>query len=71
MTNKELLVEIIEKSGLKKKHIAKTLNLTVAGLQKKINNDSEFKASEIEMLCELLNIKTAKMKDAIFFAKRV
>ena len=68
MTNTPLLVEYIEKSGYKRSYIAKCMGLNTYTLAMKINNESEFWASEIDALCELLNIDTdARM--AIFFAK--
>ena len=68
MTNTELLNEYIDKSGYKRAFIAKALGITAYGLALKINNKSEFKASEMTILCELLNISTED-KEAIFFAK--
>lgn len=68
MTNTSLLIEYIEKSGYKRSHIAKCMGLNSYTLAMKINNESEFKASEINTLCELMSIDTdARM--AIFFAK--
>lgn len=71
MTNTKLLEEKIAKSGLKKKYIAESLGLTGYGLQKKITNKTEFKASEIAKLCEVLNIESSEEKEEIFFAKVV
>ena len=68
MTNTSLLEQYIEKSGYKKSFIAAQLNLTSYGFTLKINNKSEFKASEMTILCKLLKIN-AKDKEAIFFAK--
>lgn len=68
MTNTSLLEQYIKNSGYKKSFIAKQLGITAYGLALKIYNRSEFKASEILVLCELLKIE-AKDKDAIFFAK--
>ena len=70
MTNKDLLEKYIDKSGYKKSFIAKKLGITSYGFLLKINNKSEFKATEIETLCTLLNISVAE-RMAIFFAKRV
>ena len=70
MTNTSLLMEYIEKSGYKMSFIAKQLGITAYGFSLKVNNKSEFKASEITILCKLLKI-SAKDKEAIFFAKRV
>lgn len=71
MTNtKELLLEI-DNSGLKKSWIADKLGLSYHGLQKKINNNNEFKASEIMTLCDILHITSAERREEIFFAHNV
>ena len=67
MTNTTLLNEYIDKSGYKRAFVAKALGITAYGFALKINNKSEFKASEMTILCELLNI-SAEDKEAIFFA---
>jgi hypothetical protein len=71
VTNTELLNQLIEESGLKKKYIAEQLGITGYGLQRKIENQSEFKSSEISILCNVLNITSLKQKEAIFFANQV
>ena len=68
MTNTALLNQLIKESGLKKKYIAEQLGITGYGLQKKIENLSEFKSSEISIMCDLLNINSLKQKETIFFA---
>lgn len=68
MTNTSLLEKYIDKSGYKKSYIAAQIGITAYGLNLKINNKSEFKATEIETLCELLNIDIED-RMAIFFAK--
>ncbi len=67
MTDTELLREKIENSGYKLQFIAKSLGLTYQGLLNKINNRSEFRASEIQELYDLLGL-TEKERVAIFFA---
>lgn len=67
MTDTELLREKIENSGYKLQFIAKSLGLTYQGLLNKINNQSEFRASEIQALYDLLGL-TEKERVAIFFA---
>lgn len=66
MTNVKMLKEKIEASGFKLTFIASKLGLTYQGFLNKINGESEFKASEIKGLCELLNIDIQE-KEAIFF----
>lgn len=69
MTNTELLNKKIEESGYKRNYIAKAIGLKSAyGLSKKINNETEFKATEINALCELLKIDSLEEKERIFFA---
>ena len=71
MTNSKLLRECIEKSGYKLNYIAKTLGLSAFGFANKINNVTEFKASEIEKLCTLLKITSLNDRQKIFFAQKV
>lgn len=67
MTNTKLLNEEIENSGLKKGFIASKLGLTRYGLQKKIENENQFKAGEINVLCAILKITSLEKKESIFF----
>ena len=67
MTNSSLLVQYIDKSGYKKSFIAKKLGISAYAFMLKVNNKSEFWASEITILCDLLNIP-AQDKESIFFA---
>lgn len=72
MTNTELLEKKITESGYKKSYIAKSIGLkSTFGLSNKIKNKTEFTASEINALCELLKIETLEEKEEIFFAVKV
>ena len=66
MTDTELLREKIKQSGYKIQFIAKTLGISYQGLLNKINNKSEFRAKEIQVLHDLLNL-TEDERVAIFF----
>lgn len=57
------------KAGLKYKFIAEELHITPYGLQKKIDNQTEFKGSEIGKLTEILNLSETERSN-IFFAKK-
>lgn len=70
MTNTSLLRKKIDESGYKLRFIAKQLGITYQGFLKKINNETEFKASEIQSLKELLNL-TDEERDMIFFTLNV
>lgn len=68
MTDTELLEEKINDSGFKKKYIAEKIGIAPYSLAKKINNITEFKTSEIHMLCTLLKINSLEDREKIFFA---
>lgn len=69
MTNTVLLEKLIKESGKKKKYLAEKVNLSGAGFRNCIINKAEFTASQIDILCEELNITSLKLKQAVFFAK--
>lgn len=68
MTNTALLNQLIAESGIKKAKIAAELGVTYASLWQKVHNKRDFKASEIQILCNLLGINTLQAKEEIFFA---
>lgn len=70
MTNTNLLRKKLDESGYKLRFIAKQLGITYQGFLKKINNETEFKASEIQSLKEILNL-TDEERDMIFFTVEV
>ena len=67
MTDSEALNKVIENSGLKLTFIARALKLSREGFYKKLNNQTEFKASEIVKMQEILNLSN-EQRDEIFFA---
>lgn len=69
MTNTSALRQKIEQSGLKYRFVAEMLGITPYGLQKKIENVTEFKASEISKLSKLLKLSAAEMTE-IFFCRK-
>ena len=56
MTDTKKLKDKIRDKGLKYSYVASRLGLTPFGFQKKVENDTEFKASENKKLYELHNI---------------
>lgn len=70
MTNSEMLSNEITESGITITAIAKKIGITREGFYKKLNNETEFKASEILALQKILNLSN-EMRDEIFFAKEV
>lgn len=69
MTNTELLDRLISDSGKKKRYLAEKVGLSRAGFRNCMINKAEFTASQIDILCIELNIKSLKQKEAVFFAK--
>lgn len=67
MTNSKLLKEKISQSGYKMKYIANRLEISYYSLAKKIDNITEFKASEIQAICNLLQLSREE-REIIFFA---
>ena len=66
MTDTKLLRDKIETSGYKLRFIAAKIGITYQSLLKKMNNESEFKASEIQALYVLLGLNEEE-REAIFF----
>ena len=69
MTDTNALRSIIADSGLKYKAIAEIMGLTPYALQMKIDNETEFKASEIDTLANTLGMDM-QQRDSIFFCKK-
>lgn len=70
MTDSKMLSDEITDSGMTITAIAKKIGITREGFYKKLNNETEFKASEISALQKILRL-TNKKRDKIFFAKEV
>lgn len=68
MTDTLKLKALIVEHGYTQKDVAKMLGLSAQSLNKKINNKTEFKASEISRLCAVFGIENGT---TIFFANRV
>lgn len=67
MVNTKMLRDKINDAGYKLQFVAEKCGLTYFGFMKKVNNETEFKASEIMILKVLLNL-TDKEVNQIFFA---
>lgn len=66
MTDSEKLKKRIAESGVSISFIARKMGISREGLYKKINNKTEFKASEISRIKEVLGLSNCE-RDAIFF----
>ena len=69
MTNTLKLKAAIAESGLNQEQIAEMLGVSLCTLNYKLNGTSEFKASEIKKLAELLHLDADKVMK-IFFCRQ-
>ena len=70
MTNTLYLEEVIKNAGLKKSFLAEKCGITLQTFTNKMTNKSEFTASEIKILSDILKL-TPKQIKIIFFADDV
>lgn len=70
LTNTDLLKRKIDESGYKMQFIAEYIGVSYQALYNKIGNKTEFLASEIMKLSELLKL-TDEERNEIFFAESV
>lgn len=71
MTDTNKLKDMVSNKGLKYSFLAKEMGITTYCLRMKIENKTEFKTSEVQKMCELLDIKDVDIMCMIFFAKKV
>lgn len=69
MTNTELLESKITASGKKVKFLAEKCGLSYAGFRNCVTNKAEFRVSQVDILCEELNITDLEEKEMIFYFK--
>lgn len=67
MTNAELLRKKMEEKGITFTFLALKIGITREALYNKLNNETEFKASEITVISNVLQLSGAE-RDSIFFA---
>ena len=67
MTNENELQTVIDSSGISISFISEKLGISRSAFYKKMRNETEFKASEIAKITEVLHL-TDQQRDAIFFA---
>lgn len=63
MTNTQLLDDKIKNSGLKISFIVDKLGISRTAFDKKRKNEIAFRAAEIYVLCDLLNINDDEKQD--------
>ena len=63
MKGLELLRKKIDQSGLKLTYVAERLGISYQGLKKKLDGDTEFKASEIAILKDMLQLSDVEVQD--------
>ncbi|MGM9648838.1 MAG: toxin-antitoxin system, antitoxin component, Xre family protein [Butyricicoccaceae bacterium] len=70
MTDTAMLKSKIAGSGLKIGYVIDKIGISYQCFLNKLHNKSDFKAREIQILCEVLSLSNAE-KEAIFFAPAV
>lgn len=69
MTDTELLEQVIRDSGIKISKLLEATNIrSYTTFKSRLNNSSEFTASEIQAICDALKL-TAAQRSRIFFAR--
>ena len=68
MTNRKLLEDRIERSGLKKSKIAEAMGKTISTFSRKLAGKQDFTESEMRTLARVLQL-SAEDRIAIFFAE--
>ena len=66
MTDTIWLLACMKNKGIKLCYVAQTLGITSSTLRSKLNNEREFKVSEVEKLANLLGL-TRDQRDRYFF----
>ncbi len=66
MTNTDLLRQKIDESGYELSYIANQIGIAPKSLFKKVNNETEFRASEIEALRILLHLSPEECMQIFF-----
>lgn len=65
MTNKNLLLAKLAEKGIRREEAAEKLGISLNAFNMKLNNETEFKASEIQALSRMLGV--SRQKDKYFF----
>lgn len=68
MLDRELLEEKIRQKGVKKGYLAERIGVSRTTFCAMLRNETEFKVSQIKVLCEILDIQDDETLKAIFFA---
>lgn len=68
MTNKKLLEEAIQQSGLKKSFIAQQLGMSRPTFNAYLKGKAEFRVTHMNILCDLLRINP-EQRETIFFGQ--
>ena len=70
MTNTNLLKSVLVANGVTAESLADEMGISPQSLSYKINNQREFKLSEIQYICNRFNL-SLETKESIFFTDNV
>lgn len=65
--NRQMLVDKIRDSGLKTGFICEKLGMSRNSLKNRLEGKYEFTIRDVQTLCDLLRIKSAREREDIFF----
>ena len=71
MTDTKKLKCLMMAKGISREELAEKLKLSAYITEKKINGDSEFNSDEIDLMCEIFDIRDCESRSTIFFAENV
>lgn len=71
MVNTEAMLSLIRERGYKMSHLAKLLGICPNSLYRKTRNMTEFKSSEVEVLCKALGVNSLSQRKALFCSSGV
>ena len=71
LTDTKKLKCLMMAKGISREELAEKLKLSAYITEKKINGDSEFNSDEIDLMCEIFDIRDCESRSTIFFAENV
>ena len=71
LTDTKKLKILMMTKGISREELAEKLGVSTYITEKKINGDSEFNSDEIDLMCEIFDIRDCESRSTIFFAENV
>lgn len=71
LTDTKKLKILMMAKDVSREELAEKLRISTYLMEKKINGDSEFNSDEIDLMCEIFDIRDCESRSTIFFAENV